>query len=154
MTSLPISSNKPQPSGNGANILPANIVSDTLTMDARPAELFAILLTRQIGETDLSALTADHQKLQNKEAACGKDLAESERHRAETQKQLEEKQLAFERAQADIVRIEKVLSDRNQEAGRTMTQMRQELDDQRAASEAARPPQARCSPAVNMRSMK
>jgi chemotaxis protein MotB len=78
--------------------------------------------------SSLSALTADHQKLQNKEAACNKDLAETERRRAETQKQLEEKQLALERAQADIVRIEKVLSDRNQEAGRTMTQMRQELD--------------------------
>lgn len=58
MTSLPISSNKPQPSGNGANILPANIATETLAMDARPAELFAILLARQIGETDLSALTA------------------------------------------------------------------------------------------------
>lgn len=76
----------------------------------------------------LSALTADHQKLQDKEATCGKDLAESERHRAETQKQLDEKQLALERAQADIVRIEKVLSDRNQEAGKTMTQMRLETD--------------------------
>jgi chemotaxis protein MotB len=78
--------------------------------------------------SNLSTLTADHQKLQDKEAACGKDLTESERRRAETQKQLEEKQLALERAQADIVRIEKVLSDRNQEAGRTMTQMRQEID--------------------------
>ena len=58
MTSLPISSNKPQPSGNGANILPANIASDTLTMDARPAELFAILLARQIGGAGLPALTA------------------------------------------------------------------------------------------------
>jgi chemotaxis protein MotB len=76
----------------------------------------------------LSALKADHQKLQDKEAACSKDLGESERHRAETQKQLDEKQLALERAQADIVRIEKVLSDRNQEAGKTMTQMRQETD--------------------------
>ena len=78
--------------------------------------------------SNLSTLTADHQKLQNKEAACSKDLADNERRRAETQKQLEEKQLALERAQADIVRIEKVLFDRNQEAGRTMTQMRQELD--------------------------
>lgn len=58
MTSLPISSNKPQPSGNGANASQANIASDALTMDARPAEPFAILLARQIGETDLSALTA------------------------------------------------------------------------------------------------
>ena len=78
--------------------------------------------------SNLSTLTADHQKLQSKEAACGKDLADNERRRAETQKQLEEKQVALERAQADIVRIEKVLSDRNQEAGRTMTQMRQEAD--------------------------
>ena len=78
--------------------------------------------------SNLSTLTSDHQKLQSKEAACGKDLADNERHRAETQKQLEEKQVALERAQADIVRIEKVLSDRNQEAGRTMTQMRQEAD--------------------------
>lgn len=58
MTSLPINSNKPQPSGNGANILPANIATEPLAMDARPAELFAILLARQIGETGLSALTA------------------------------------------------------------------------------------------------
>jgi chemotaxis protein MotB len=78
--------------------------------------------------SNLSALTADHQKLQNKEAACGKDLADTERRRVETQNQLIEKQIALERAQADIFRIEKVLSDRNQEAGRTMTQMRQETD--------------------------
>lgn len=78
--------------------------------------------------SNLSTLTADHQKLQNKESACVKDLADSERQQMETQKQLEEKQLALERAQADIVRIEKVLSDRNQEAGKTMTQMRQETD--------------------------
>jgi len=55
MTSLPISSNKPQPSGNGSNVSQTNIASDTLTMDARPAEPFAILLARQIGEIDLSA---------------------------------------------------------------------------------------------------
>ena len=78
--------------------------------------------------SNLSTLTADHQKLQSKEAACSKDLADNERRRAETQKQLIEKQIALERAQADIVRIENVLSDRNQEAGRTMTQMRQETD--------------------------
>lgn len=77
---------------------------------------------------NLTTLTADHQKLQNKEAACAIDLVDSERRRAETQKQLDEKQLTLERAQADIVRVEKVLSDRNQEAGRTMTQMRQEND--------------------------
>ncbi len=58
MTSLPISSNKPQPSGNGANASQANIATETLAMDARPAEPFAILLARQIGETDLSALAA------------------------------------------------------------------------------------------------
>lgn len=78
--------------------------------------------------SDLSTLSADHMKLQEKEAACTKDLAKSESRRSETQKQLEEKQLALERAQADIVRIENVLSDRNQEAGKTMTQMRQEVD--------------------------
>ena len=77
---------------------------------------------------NLSTLTADQQRLQTKEAACGKDLADSERRRAETQKQLEEKQVTLERAQADIVRIEKVLSDRHQEAGKTMTEMRQEID--------------------------
>lgn len=76
----------------------------------------------------LSSLSADQQKLQAKEAACAHDLEGSERRRAETQKQLEEKQIALERAQADIVRVEKVLSDRNQEAGKTMTQMRQEVD--------------------------
>ncbi|MDD5384835.1 MAG: flagellar hook-length control protein FliK [Gallionella sp.] len=58
MTNLPISSNKPQPSGNTANASQANIATDTLTTDARPAEPFAILLARQIGEADLSALTA------------------------------------------------------------------------------------------------
>ncbi len=77
---------------------------------------------------NLSALTAEHEKLQEQAALCNKDLADSERRRAETQKQLDEKQIALERAQADIVRIEKVLSDRNQEAGKTMTQMRQEID--------------------------
>ncbi|MBE0503689.1 MAG: OmpA family protein [Desulfuromonadales bacterium] len=77
---------------------------------------------------NLSDLTAEHRKLQDQAALCSKDLADSERRRAETQKQLDEKQIALERAQADIVRIEKVLSDRNQEAGRTMTQMRQEID--------------------------
>ena len=76
----------------------------------------------------LTALTAEDLKLQAKEAACSKDLESSERRRAETQKQLEEKQVALERAQADIVRIEKVLVDRDQEAGKTMTQMRQEID--------------------------
>lgn len=78
--------------------------------------------------SNLATLTADYQKLQTKEAACAKDLVDCERRRAETQKQLEEKQLALERAQADIVRIETVLSDRNQEAGKTMTEMRQEID--------------------------
>lgn len=77
---------------------------------------------------NLTDLTANHRKLQDQAAQCSKDLADSERRRAETQKQLDEKQIALERAQADIVRIEKVLSDRNQEAGKTMTQMRQEID--------------------------
>jgi chemotaxis protein MotB len=77
---------------------------------------------------NLTDLTAEHRKLQDQAALCSKDLADSERRRAETQKQLDEKQIALERAQADIVRIEKVLSDRNQEAGKTMTQMRQEID--------------------------
>ena len=54
MTNLPISNNKPQPSGNAANALPASIAADALAMDARPAEPFAFLLARQIGETDLS----------------------------------------------------------------------------------------------------
>lgn len=78
--------------------------------------------------SNLSTLTADHQKLQAREVACSRDLADSERRLAETQKQLEEKQLALERAQGNIVRIENVLCDRNQEAGKTMTQMRQEID--------------------------
>lgn len=78
--------------------------------------------------SNLATLTTDHQKLQSIEAACATDLADSQRRQAETEKQLEEKQLALARAQADIVRIEKVLSDRDQEAGRTMTQMRQEAD--------------------------
>jgi predicted nucleic acid-binding Zn-ribbon protein len=77
---------------------------------------------------NLTDLTAEHGKLEDQAALCSKDLADSERRRAETQKQLGEKQIALERAQADIVRIEKVLSDRNQEAGKTMTEMRQEID--------------------------
>ena len=77
---------------------------------------------------NLTDLTAEHRELQDQAALCSKDLAENERRWAETQKQLVEKQIALERSQADIVRIEKVLSDRNQEAGRTMTQMRQEID--------------------------
>lgn len=78
--------------------------------------------------TDLNSLKTDYQKLEIKEATCARDLEGSERRRTETQKQLEEKQIALERAQADIVRIENVLSDRNQEAGKAMTQMRQEID--------------------------
>lgn len=58
MTSLPISSNKPQPSNNAAKVQPANIATDTLTTDAQPAEPFANLLARQIGKADSSALTA------------------------------------------------------------------------------------------------
>ena len=77
---------------------------------------------------NLSDLTAEHRKLQDQAAQCSNDLADNERRRAETQKQLVEKQIALERAHADIFRIEKVLSDRNQEAGKTMTQMRQEND--------------------------
>lgn len=77
---------------------------------------------------NLTSLEAEFQNLKSKEALCSKNLEESERRRAETQSQLEEKQLNLERAQADIIRIEKVLADRNQEAGRTMTQMRQEID--------------------------
>ena len=77
---------------------------------------------------NLTDLTAEHVKLQDQATVCSKDLADSERRRSETQKQLDEKQIALERAQADIVRIEKVLSDRNQEAGEAMTQMRQEID--------------------------
>lgn len=77
---------------------------------------------------NLTDLTAEHGKLQDQATVCSKDLADSERRRSETQKQLDEKQIALERAQADIVRIEKVLSDRNQEAGEAMTQMRQEID--------------------------
>lgn len=76
----------------------------------------------------LASLKDDQQKLQVKETACSKNLGDCERRRAETQKQLEEKQIALERAQADIIRLEKVLSDRNQEAGKIMTQMRQETD--------------------------
>lgn len=77
---------------------------------------------------NLNELTAEHRKLQDQAALCSNDLADNERRRAETQKQLVEKQIALERAHADIFRIEKVLSDRNQEAGKTMTQMRQEID--------------------------
>ena len=84
---------------------------------------------------NLTDLTAEHQKLQDQASLCSKDLADSERRRAETQKQLDEKQIALERAQADIVRIERVLSDRNQEAGKTMTQMRQEIDRLTAESQ-------------------
>lgn len=84
-------------------------------------------------DASLSTLKDDQQKLLAKEAACSKNLEESERRNAETQKQLKEKQVALERAQADIVRVEKVLSDRNQEAGKTMTQMRQEVDRLTAA---------------------
>jgi len=54
MTSLPISSNKLQTSGNAANTLQANIAADALAMDARSAEPFAFLLARQISETNLS----------------------------------------------------------------------------------------------------
>jgi len=54
MTSLPISSNKLQTSGNAANALQANIAADALAMDARSAEPFAFLLARQISETNLS----------------------------------------------------------------------------------------------------
>lgn len=78
--------------------------------------------------SNLTTLNADHQKLLAKVAECSKNLEESERRNTETQKRLKEKQIALERAQADIVRVEKVLSDRNQEAGKTMTQMRQEVD--------------------------
>lgn len=77
---------------------------------------------------DLANLTAKQKELTAKEAACTTALDSSERLRNETEKQLQEKQSALDRAQADIVRVEKVLADRNQEAGRTMTQMRQEND--------------------------
>lgn len=55
MADLPISSNNPQPSGNAASALPANLAADGLATDARFAEPFAILLARQIGGADLSA---------------------------------------------------------------------------------------------------
>jgi len=54
MTNLPISSNQPQSSGKAANAMPANIIADSLAMDAQPSEPFAFLLARQIGGTDLS----------------------------------------------------------------------------------------------------
>lgn len=78
--------------------------------------------------SSVTTLQDDKQKLQTQEAACSKALDDSERRRTETQRQLEEKQIALERAQADIVRIEMVLTDRNQEAGKSMTQMRREID--------------------------
>ncbi|HEU0282236.1 MAG TPA: flagellar hook-length control protein FliK, partial [Gallionella sp.] len=54
MTSLPISNSKPQPSGNAANALPANIATDPQATDAQSAEPFALLLAQQIGESNLS----------------------------------------------------------------------------------------------------
>jgi flagellar hook-length control protein FliK len=54
MTNLPISSNKPQPSGNAANAPQANIAADGPATDVRPAGPFAFLLAQQIGAADLS----------------------------------------------------------------------------------------------------
>ena len=54
MADLPISNN-PQPSGNAASALPANLAADGLATDVRFAEPFAILLARQIGVADSSA---------------------------------------------------------------------------------------------------
>ena len=77
---------------------------------------------------NLATLKDEQQKLQAKEAACAKNLDDSERRRTETQKQLEEKKSTLERAQAYIIRLESVLSDRNQEAGKIITEMRLETD--------------------------
>lgn len=55
MADLPISSNNPQPSGNAASSLPANLAADGLATDARLAEPFAFLLARQISGADLPA---------------------------------------------------------------------------------------------------
>jgi flagellar hook-length control protein FliK len=55
MNNLPISSNKPQPSGNTANVLQTNITADDPAMDVRPVEAFAFLLARQIGNDGLPA---------------------------------------------------------------------------------------------------
>lgn len=55
MANLPISSNRPQPSGNAANALQASNTADSLATEAQPAEPFAFLLAQQIGEANLFA---------------------------------------------------------------------------------------------------
>lgn len=59
MNNLPISSNKPQPSGNAANTLQTSITSDDPMMDMQPVEAFAFLLARQIDGDGLSAPDAE-----------------------------------------------------------------------------------------------
>lgn len=71
MTNLPISSTQSQPSGNAANALPASIAADSMATDMQPAEPFAFLLARQIGDADLSALTAAQIAIDGNAAGSG-----------------------------------------------------------------------------------
>lgn len=74
----------------------------------------------------LAALKSDQTELESRLALCRKEVENSGHSLNETQIKLDEKKLILDRAQADIVRLEKVLSERNQEAGKAMTQMRQD----------------------------
>lgn len=87
--------------------------------------------------SSLASLKTEQQALAAKEARCQSDRSDTQRRLDEAQQLLNEKQIALDRAQADIVRVETVLLDRNQEAGKTMSQMRQEIDRLNAETEKA-----------------
>ena len=75
MTHMPITSNKPQPSGHTASTLPANAgADDGLATDVHAADPFAFLLAQQIGEAELSIPDAVRIAMENNAAQDSANL--------------------------------------------------------------------------------
>lgn len=77
-------------------------------------------------------LESEQKRLQDAVAQCTEEKSVCEKHRADEAsacaRRTTEQQEKFSRAQADIERLEKVLSDRSQETGKAMTEMRQSIN--------------------------
>jgi chemotaxis protein MotB len=88
---------------------------------------------------DLENLTLQHSALQTQNNQCLADQGEFERQLTVCQKETLGLKQTQERAQADIARLELVLTDRNLATGKAMTEMRQTIskltDDNRKLEE-------------------
>lgn len=79
-------------------------------------------------ESSLQGLQAEHRTLQQENERCLGDRNRSESRAAEAQSLLDEQRKNLERTQADVSRLEKVLTDRDQATGRALAELRREVD--------------------------